>query len=283
MNAYLLALSALIIVGGSLGDLYGRRGVRAGLLGFAGTSSCARGTERRDPDRGAGTPGCSRGAPGPGEPSRSSKRASPRRTAAARSAPGRGWSGVSSLIGPFVGGWLVDARRPGAGCSRSSSGSRWPRRGSAPATSPRAGPREPRRRAPTGPARPGQPRGSRAHSTRWSRAGGPGPRRPGGRGGRYRRLRAARRLRPLRAPRRRADAPARDLPLAPVLRGANAATIANYLAIGALFFFLSLQLQNVLGYSALAAGAASFPATLSCCCSRPRPVASASGSARASR
>jgi hypothetical protein len=44
--------------------------------------------------------------------------------------------------------------------------------------------------------------------------------------------------------------------------GANAATIANYLAIGALFFFLSLQLQNVLGYSALAAGAASFPATL---------------------
>jgi hypothetical protein len=44
--------------------------------------------------------------------------------------------------------------------------------------------------------------------------------------------------------------------------GANAATIANYLAIGALFFFLSLQLQNVLGYSALEAGAASFPATL---------------------
>src|SRR5690606_26958720 len=44
--------------------------------------------------------------------------------------------------------------------------------------------------------------------------------------------------------------------------GANAATVANYLAIGALFFFLSLQLQNVLGYTALAAGAASFPATL---------------------
>ncbi len=43
--------------------------------------------------------------------------------------------------------------------------------------------------------------------------------------------------------------------------GANAATLANYVAIGATFFFLSLQLQNVLGYSALAAGAASFPAT----------------------
>jgi predicted MFS family arabinose efflux permease len=44
--------------------------------------------------------------------------------------------------------------------------------------------------------------------------------------------------------------------------GANAATVANYLAIGAAFFFLSLQLQNVLGYTALAAGAASSPATV---------------------
>ena len=44
--------------------------------------------------------------------------------------------------------------------------------------------------------------------------------------------------------------------------GANAATLANYLAIGAVFFFLSLQLQNVLGYSALAAGAATIPATV---------------------
>jgi MFS family permease len=44
--------------------------------------------------------------------------------------------------------------------------------------------------------------------------------------------------------------------------GANAATLANYVAIGAMFFFLSLQLQDVLGYTALAAGAASMPATL---------------------
>ena len=44
--------------------------------------------------------------------------------------------------------------------------------------------------------------------------------------------------------------------------GANAATLANYIAIGAMFFFLSLQLQDVLGYSALAAGAASLPATV---------------------
>ena len=44
--------------------------------------------------------------------------------------------------------------------------------------------------------------------------------------------------------------------------GANAATLANYIAIGAMFFFLSLQLQDVLGYTALAAGAASLPATV---------------------
>ena len=44
--------------------------------------------------------------------------------------------------------------------------------------------------------------------------------------------------------------------------GANAATLANYFAIGAMFFFLSLQLQDVLGYSAVAAGAASLPPTV---------------------
>ena len=52
--------------------------------------------------------------------------------------------------------------------------------------------------------------------------------------------------------------------------GANAATLANYIAIGAMFFFLSLQLQNVLGYTALAAGAASLPATLIMLASRRR-------------
>ena len=44
--------------------------------------------------------------------------------------------------------------------------------------------------------------------------------------------------------------------------GANLATLANYFALGGAFFFLSLELQTVLGYSALAAGAATFPSTL---------------------
>ena len=39
MNAYLLTLSALMITGGSLGDIYGRRLVfNLGLVGFAVTS-----------------------------------------------------------------------------------------------------------------------------------------------------------------------------------------------------------------------------------------------------
>ena len=44
--------------------------------------------------------------------------------------------------------------------------------------------------------------------------------------------------------------------------GANLATLTNYFALGGAFFFLSLELQTVLGYSALAAGAATFPSTL---------------------
>jgi EmrB/QacA subfamily drug resistance transporter len=42
--------------------------------------------------------------------------------------------------------------------------------------------------------------------------------------------------------------------------GANLATLANYFALGGAFFFLSLELQTVVGYSALEAGAATFPA-----------------------
>ena len=44
--------------------------------------------------------------------------------------------------------------------------------------------------------------------------------------------------------------------------GANATTLLVYTAIGALFFFLMIELQAVLGYSALAAGAALLPINL---------------------
>jgi MFS family permease len=45
-------------------------------------------------------------------------------------------------------------------------------------------------------------------------------------------------------------------------RGANLATLAIYFALSGVFFLLVLQLQQVLGYSALQAGAALTPVTL---------------------
>ena len=45
-------------------------------------------------------------------------------------------------------------------------------------------------------------------------------------------------------------------------RAANVVTAAVYAALGGVFFLLVMQLQNVLGYSALEAGAASFPITI---------------------
>jgi MFS family permease len=45
-------------------------------------------------------------------------------------------------------------------------------------------------------------------------------------------------------------------------RGANLATLAIYFALGGVFFLLVLQLQQVLGYSALQAGAALTPITV---------------------
>jgi len=45
-------------------------------------------------------------------------------------------------------------------------------------------------------------------------------------------------------------------------RAANLVTISVYAALGGVFFLLTLQLQQVLGYSALEAGAASLPITL---------------------
>ena len=45
-------------------------------------------------------------------------------------------------------------------------------------------------------------------------------------------------------------------------RAANLVTAAVYAALGGVFFLLVMQLQNVLGYSAVEAGAASFPITI---------------------
>ena len=261
MNAYLLALSALIIVGGSLGDLYGRRRVFViGLLAFAVTSVlCAAAPSGEVLIAARVLQGVAAALLVPASLAivEASFHEDDRGKAIGAWA---GWSGVSSLIGPFVGGWLVDTaswRWVFAIVVVVALLAAWLGARHLPES----------RAARTAAARPDWAGaalislGLAGLTYALVEAGGRGlgdavVAATGGVGCLL--------LVAFVLFERRAANPM--LPLA-IFRsrqfsGANAATIANYLAIGALFFFLSLQLQNVLGYSALAAGAASFPATL---------------------
>ena len=65
---------------------------------------------------------------------------------------------------------------------------------------------------------------------------------------------------------------------------ANAMTLLVYAALGAVLFFLVLQLQTVGGYSALEAGLATLPITICMLFARlARAARSAAGSGRGSR
>lgn len=260
MNAYLLALGALMITGGSLGDIYGRRKMfNAGLIGFAASSFLCAVAPNAEALIGARLlQGVSAALLVPAS-------LAIIEASFAKEDRGRaigawaGWSGISSLLGPFVGGWLVDAASwrwvfgivVVAALIAAWLGARY----------------LPESRAQQTRARPDWT-GSVLVSL-------------GLAGITYALVEAGGRGLDDRAVvltgavgcllliafllfERRASDPM--VPLA-IFRsrqfsGANAATLANYLAIGAMFFFLSLQLQDVLGYTALAAGAASFPATL---------------------
>jgi EmrB/QacA subfamily drug resistance transporter len=261
LNAYLLALSALIITGGSLGDLWGRRKVfNSGLIGFAATSFlCAIAPSGELLIAARVLQGVTAAMLVPASLAivEASFAEEDRGRAIGAWA---GWSGISSLIGPFLGGWLVDAaswRWVFAVVVVVALVATW------------LGIRHlPESRAPRASATRPDWTGSVLVSLGLAgltyalvEAGGRGLADPavavaGGAGCLL--------LIAFLLFERRASAPMLPLEIfrSRQFSGANAATLANYLAIGAVFFFLSLQLQNVLGYSALAAGAASLPATL---------------------
>src|SRR5215204_2657543 len=110
LNGYLLVLSALILLGGSLGDRFGRRRIyQLGVTIFAVASvACAVAPN-------VGTLVAARLAQGVGGAlltpgSLAILEASFRRQDRSRAIGAwSGLTGVASAIGPFVGGWLVDA------------------------------------------------------------------------------------------------------------------------------------------------------------------------------
>ncbi|MGH8997822.1 MAG: DHA2 family efflux MFS transporter permease subunit, partial [Acidimicrobiia bacterium] len=110
LDAYLVTLAALLLLGGSLGDLYGRRRVfLVGLSGFTGASALcglAPSIEALIAARALQGAGAALLVPG------SLAIISAAFVAEDRSRAVGAWSGlggVAGAVGPFLGGWLVDA------------------------------------------------------------------------------------------------------------------------------------------------------------------------------
>ena len=119
-NAYLLTLGSLILVGGSLGDLYGERRVFSiGVAGFGVVASlCAIAPTIEVLIAGRALQGVFGALLTP------SALAViiaifPADERGAAIGSWTAWAGIAMVIGPLVGGWLVDTRR-GAGSSPST-------------------------------------------------------------------------------------------------------------------------------------------------------------------
>jgi EmrB/QacA subfamily drug resistance transporter len=110
LTAYLLTLGSLLVVGGSLGDLYGRRRVFvAGLAGFAiASAGCAVAQTTALLIVARAVQGAAAAALVPGSLAliSSSFRVEDRGRAIGAWS---GLAGISTAIGPFLGGWLIDS------------------------------------------------------------------------------------------------------------------------------------------------------------------------------
>ncbi|MEY2448036.1 MAG: hypothetical protein QOH79_1512 [Acidimicrobiaceae bacterium] len=110
LTAYLLTLGSLLVVGGSLGDLYGRRRMFvAGLVGFAIASlGCAVAQTTALLIVARCVQGAAAAALVPGSLAliSASFRVEDRGRAIGAWS---GLAGISTAIGPFIGGWLIDS------------------------------------------------------------------------------------------------------------------------------------------------------------------------------